>query len=86
MTTDHCMLRAIDMGWFILDEYYTMTDSVPAYAVATLLNPSKRYAWIQKNWPESWWNNAVAGARHIWLTEYQDVQSGSDTRDNCYNC
>lgn len=68
------MLRAIDMGWFILDKYYTMTESVPVYAAATLLDPSKRYAWIQKNWPETWWNNAVAGARNIWINEYRDIK------------
>lgn len=75
------MLRAIDMGWFVLDKYYSMTDSVPVYAAATLLDPSKRYAWIQKNWPKSWWNNAVAGARDIWLMDYQNIQLPDQTAE-----
>lgn len=45
------MLRAIEMGWFILDKYYNKTDEVPVYAAAILLDPSRRAAYLQKNWP-----------------------------------
>lgn len=69
------MTKAIDMGWFILNKYYTMTDSVPVYAAATLLDPSKRYAWIKQNWPEEWWDHTIDGARSIWNSEYRDVET-----------
>ena len=47
MREDHIMLQAIDMGWFVLNKYYTMTDNVPVYAAALLLDPSKRQAYIK---------------------------------------
>ncbi|KAJ4077856.1 hypothetical protein NW769_015272 [Fusarium oxysporum] len=67
---DTRMLHAIEMGWFVLDKYYTMTEDVPVYAAALLLDPSKRLAYIQKNWPRDWHETAIAGAQDIWMTEY----------------
>lgn len=32
------MLRAIDMGCFILDKYYHLSDNAPVYAAALLLD------------------------------------------------
>ncbi|KAG7420437.1 hypothetical protein Forpi1262_v016210 [Fusarium oxysporum f. sp. raphani] len=40
--SDERMVRAIDMGWFILSKYYRLTDEVPVYAAALLLDPPKR--------------------------------------------
>jgi hypothetical protein len=70
---DTRMLHAIEMGWFVLDKYYTMTEDVPVYAAALLLDPSKRLAYIQQNWPRDWHEAAIAGARDIWMTEYQGL-------------
>lgn len=64
------MLHAINMGWFIIDKYYSMTEDVPAYAAALLLDPSNRSAYIKKNWPKEWHNNAISGAQAIWEEEY----------------
>ncbi|RYC77135.1 hypothetical protein BFJ63_vAg19991, partial [Fusarium oxysporum f. sp. narcissi] len=46
------MVRAIDMGWSILSKYYRLTDEVPVYAAALLLDPPKRIAYIKQNWPK----------------------------------
>ncbi|EXL39722.1 hypothetical protein FOCG_17693 [Fusarium oxysporum f. sp. radicis-lycopersici 26381] len=70
---DTRMLHAIEMGWFVLDKYYTMTEDIPVYAAALLLDPSKRLAYIQQNWPRDWHEAAIAGARDIWMTEYQGL-------------
>ncbi|KAG6996750.1 hypothetical protein FocnCong_v014989 [Fusarium oxysporum f. sp. conglutinans] len=70
---DTRMLHAIEMGWFVLDKYYTMTEDVPVYTAALLLDPSKRLAYIQKNWPRDWHETAIAGARDLWMTEYQGL-------------
>lgn len=59
------------MGWYILNKYYTMTEDVPVYAAALLLDPSKRIRYIERHWPESWHENAIAGARTIWEEEYK---------------
>ena len=70
---DPRMLRAIEMGWFILNKYYTMTDDVPVYAAALLLDPSKRLKYIKQNWPQGWHDAAIAGAQDIWMTEYHGL-------------
>ncbi|EKG09391.1 hypothetical protein MPH_13579, partial [Macrophomina phaseolina MS6] len=59
---DPRMLRAIEMGWFVLDKYYTMTDEVPAFAAALLLDPSRRAAYLRKNWPKAWIKPAIDAA------------------------
>ncbi|KAG7423275.1 hypothetical protein Forpi1262_v015761 [Fusarium oxysporum f. sp. raphani] len=66
-TRDERMLHAIDMGWFIMNKYYryTMTEDVPVYSVALLLDPSNRDANIKQNWPDEWYDNAIGGAQAI---------------------
>ncbi|KAF2263133.1 hypothetical protein CC78DRAFT_466415, partial [Lojkania enalia] len=46
------MLRAIKIGWFVLDKYYTITKEAPVYTATLLLNPSYRVAYLKKNWLE----------------------------------
>ncbi|KJK74527.1 hypothetical protein H634G_10224 [Metarhizium anisopliae BRIP 53293] len=41
-TYDPLMLHLIDMGWFVLDKYYTRSEESPIYATALLLDPLKR--------------------------------------------
>ncbi|KAI7772501.1 hypothetical protein LZL87_014097 [Fusarium oxysporum] len=43
------------------------------YTAALLLDLSKRLAYIQQNWPRAWHETAIAGARDIWMTEYQGL-------------
>jgi hypothetical protein len=69
-TRDTRLLHAIDMGWFVLDKYYTMSDDVPVYAAALLLDPSKRAAYMYQNWPQAWHSTAIDSARQIWETQY----------------
>ncbi|KAF5705269.1 ribonuclease H [Fusarium mundagurra] len=47
------IIHSINMCWFILDKYYTMTENVPVYAAALLLDPSKRKSYIEECWPEN---------------------------------
>jgi hypothetical protein len=47
-----------------------MTEDVPVYAAALLLDPSKRQAYIEQNWPSDWHEGAIGGAREIWEAEY----------------
>lgn len=64
------MIRAIEMGWFILDKYYNMTDQVPVYAAALLLDPRRRAAYIKKNWPEEWYEPALTAAGTFWKENF----------------
>ncbi|RKK08509.1 hypothetical protein BFJ67_g18278, partial [Fusarium oxysporum f. sp. cepae] len=47
-----------------------MTEDVPVYSAALLLDPSKRDAYIKQNWPDEWYDNAIGGAQAIWEEEY----------------
>ncbi|KAG7408556.1 Zinc finger BED domain-containing protein DAYSLEEPER [Fusarium oxysporum f. sp. rapae] len=67
---DPHMVHCIDMGWFVLNKYYTVSDQTPVYAAALLLDPSKRRKYIERNWQESWHAPAIAAAQQIWLDEY----------------
>ncbi|KAJ3454778.1 hypothetical protein MRS44_013378 [Fusarium solani] len=67
---DPNMVHCIDMGWFVLNKYYTLSDQTPVYAAALLLDPSKRRKYIERNWQESWHAPAIAAAQQIWLDEY----------------
>ncbi|KAK2684927.1 hypothetical protein QWA68_016626 [Fusarium oxysporum] len=50
---DRRILHSIEMGWFILDKYYTMTEDALVYAAALLLDPSKRIRYIERHWPDT---------------------------------
>ena len=65
------MVHAIEMGWFILNKYYALTDTVPAYTMAILLDPRLRAKYITKNWPSEWQQPAIARARVLWLRDYK---------------
>lgn len=68
------MVHCIDMGWFVLNKYYTISDQTPVYAAALLLDPSKRRKYIERNWEESWQATAIAAAQQIWLDEYNAME------------
>lgn len=70
---DPRMIRAIEMGWFVLDKYYNMTGEAPIYAAALLLDPSRRAAYIRKNWPDAWIEPAIEGANKFWEENFKTV-------------
>jgi hypothetical protein len=72
--SDPRMLHAIDMGWFVLDKYYTITEDAPVYAASLLLHPSKRAKYINTKWPEAWRASAIGSARTIWEEEYKTAE------------
>jgi|SRR5208282_5212417 len=65
------MTHSIEMGWFVLDKYYGLSDATPAYAAAILLHPSKRARYIRKGWVKSWQQPAIDAVRELWLSEYE---------------
>ncbi|KAI7768429.1 hypothetical protein LZL87_013687 [Fusarium oxysporum] len=50
---DSRMFHSIEMGWFVLDKYYTMSDEAPVYVAALLLDPRCRKAYLDKNWKKT---------------------------------
>lgn len=75
------MVHSIEMGWFILNKYYELTDSVPVYAAAMLLDPSKRSRYLTQNWPVEWHQKALDATRRIWEDKYQNIPL-SPSQDN----
>ncbi|KAG4255517.1 hypothetical protein FPRO03_14121 [Fusarium proliferatum] len=73
--SDERMVRAIDMGWFILSKYYRLTDEVPVYAAALLFDPRKRIAYIKQNWPKEWHKDTIASATAFWRKEFNYEQA-----------
>ncbi|CEJ90326.1 hypothetical protein VHEMI06117 [[Torrubiella] hemipterigena] len=68
---DPRMVRAIEMGWFVLAKYYNMTEEVPVYAAALLLDPSRRAAYIRQNWPDAWVQPAITAAMQLWEENFK---------------
>jgi hypothetical protein len=72
------MIRAIDMGWYVLDKYYNKTGETPVYAAAILLDPRKRAAYLHQNWPEEWVEPAIELANTIWVNDFKpDIKPDS---------
>lgn len=44
----------ITASWAIFDKYYQLMDKSPAYGAVIIFHPSRRLAYIKKNWPKSW--------------------------------
>ena len=55
----------------MLNKYYTLTDDTPAYAAAVLLDPTKRQAYIEKNWPSVWHSDVIGKVMQLWEAEYK---------------
>ena len=75
---DPRMVRAIEMGWFVLDKYYNMTEEAPVYAAALLLDPSRKAAYIRKNWPALWVEPAIEAADALWEENFKEMPVPDD--------
>ena len=64
------MLRAIEMGWFIIDKYYSKSDETPVYVAALLLDPRKRDAYLKQNWRRDWYESAIEAGNSVWEEEF----------------
>ena len=63
------------MGWYVLSKYYGMSDATPAYAAATLLNPSKRAAYLDKVWLPEWKPSAIEDVEKLWTSKYKSFNT-----------
>lgn len=81
---DPRMVPAIEMGWFVLDKYYNMTEEAPVYAAALLLDPSRRAAYIRKNWPATWVEPAIESANALWQESFS-TRCAADNQRNMFS-
>lgn len=75
------MVHAIEMGWFIINKYYELTDIVPAYAASILLDPSNRAHYLRRNWPDEWVQPAIDRAMTLWNDEYKTALATATRED-----
>lgn len=71
-TANPHLFSAIRTSWYAFDKYYSMTDSVTAYAAALLLSPNRRKAYIMRNWKKSWQTEVIKNVRKLWEKQYKD--------------
>ena len=65
------MCHALDMGKFIMEKYYRLSESIPIYAAAVLLDPTKREAYARKNWDADYVHRALEFTHEIWADKYE---------------
>jgi hypothetical protein len=68
-------LHLTEMGWFVLDKDYNMTNNFPVYTAAILLDSPCKGAYLKKNWPAEWYEPAIKAANTLWLNEFKDDMS-----------
>lgn len=66
------MLHSIEMGWYVLNKYYSLTDSNPVYAAAILLHPTKRMKYLKRNWQPEWYKSALESTLALWDKDYKN--------------
>ena len=52
-------------AWYAFDKYYSLTDEVPVYAAALLLQP-----YIDANWKRSWVRSVLPKLKCLWEEKY----------------
>jgi hypothetical protein len=60
------LIDSIEMGWVVMETYYTKSDSTPVYATALLLHPERRLKYIQANWKPEWWEAIKDRVYQLW--------------------
>jgi hAT family protein len=74
------MRDAVDMALFVLKKYYRLSNAVPAYTSAVLLDPSKRKQYMTKTWEPGELRQAIGRAQGVWETAYKDLSVPSESQ------
>jgi hypothetical protein len=65
----------LNSGWSKFDKYYRLTEESPAYTAALVLNPKRKWRYIENHWKKSWHKAAKDMVKRIWETEYRPMSS-----------
>ena len=57
-TSDPILAPMLQSGWSKFVDYYRLTDESHAYTTALVLNPQRKWQYINKNWPKDWYQGA----------------------------
>ncbi len=69
--------NAILMAWYAFDKYYSLTDQVPAYAVALLLHPLRRKRYININQKKSWVRAVLPQLQSLQEEKYASIEEAT---------
>jgi hypothetical protein len=73
-------------GWAKMDRYYNRTNDTPAYISAFVLNPSNKFEYIQRWWPEQWHETARHLLQTLSNSEYKPATTPSQSRPQHAPC
>jgi hypothetical protein len=67
------LLGCILTSWYIFEKYYKLSDKSPAYTAVLILYLLQRKAYIQKNWPRSWYKKIFNNVKKLWEDNYKGL-------------
>lgn len=77
---DHPVLGPMfNTGWETMEKYYILTDRTPAYSAAIILHPSRKWAWIEKQWEAKFIAPTKMLVLTLWISEYRPKASTDST-------
>jgi hypothetical protein len=67
----------METAWAKLADYYELTEDSPVYSAATVLNPSLKWAYMEKTWEDKneWIERAKARVGELWREMYKSTTS-----------
>ncbi|KAF1732496.1 hypothetical protein CRV24_006384 [Beauveria bassiana] len=76
-TTIPHLATMMETAWAKLADYYELTEDSPVYSAATVLNPSLKWAYMERTWreKEEWVERAKARVEQLWREAYKSATS-----------
>ena len=76
-TTNPHLATMMETAWAKLADYYELPEDSPAYSAATVLNPSLKWAYMEKTWEEKseWVERAKVRVGALWRETYKSTST-----------
>jgi hypothetical protein len=75
LVDDDILAPMLNLGWSKFDKYYRLIEESPACTAALVLNPKRKWRYIEKHWKTSWHKAAKDMVEKIWESEYRPMSS-----------
>jgi hypothetical protein len=72
---DDKLKQMVNSGWKKMEKYYSKSDDTPVYAAAIILNPMRKWQYIDRFWRQSWRQPAKAMVKRLWEEQYKPKES-----------
>ncbi|KID59208.1 Ribonuclease H-like protein, partial [Metarhizium hybridum] len=76
-TTLPHLATMMETAWAKLADYYELTEDSPVYSAATVLNPSLKWAYMERTWEDKleWIEKAKERVGQLWRETYKSTSS-----------